>query len=48
VAERILSHKQRGVEAVYDRWQYLPEKREALEKWTDFVLKLRDAEEDGE
>ena len=48
IAERILSHKQRGVEAVYDRWQYLPEKREALEKWANFVLKLRDAEEDGE
>ena len=48
IAERILSHKQMGVEAVYDRWQYLPEKREALEKWANFVLKLRDAEEDGE
>ena len=46
IAERILSHKQRGVEAVYDRWQYLPEKRAALEKWADFLMNLRDNRED--
>ena len=33
IAERVLSHKQRGVIGVYDRHQYLTEKREALEKW---------------
>ena len=41
VAERILSHRQPGVEAVYDRWQYLPEKRDALEKWAAHIESLR-------
>ena len=42
IAERVLSHRQPGVEAVYDRWQYLPEKRVALERWADFLMNLRD------
>ena len=36
IGERILSHaqgKSRGVSAVYDRHSYMPEKRDALEKW---------------
>lgn len=45
IAERILSHKQRGVIGVYDRHQYLDEKRKALELWAGHVerLKLKEA-----
>lgn len=41
IAERILSHKQRGVIGVYDRHQYLDEKRKALEQWAAHVEGLR-------
>jgi integrase len=41
VAERVLSHKQRGVIGVYDRYQYLTEKRDALEKWAEHVEGLK-------
>lgn len=37
VAERVLGHVQRGVEAHYDHWEYLEEKREALEAWGKHV-----------
>lgn len=33
VAERVLSHRQPGIQAVYDRYPYLAEKRAALELW---------------
>jgi integrase len=33
VAERVLNHAQPGIAGVYDRFAYLDEKREALEKW---------------
>ena len=32
IAERVVGHKKTGIRAVYDHWQYLPEKRDALEK----------------
>ena len=41
VAERVLSHKQRGVIGVYDRYQYLDEKRKALEQWAAHVEGLK-------
>lgn len=41
IAERVLSHKQRGVIGVYDKHQYLNEKREALEKWAAHIDGLR-------
>lgn len=31
----VLNHKDSGVTAVYDRYTYLDEKREALQKWAD-------------
>jgi len=31
VAERCLNHKLKGVEGIYDRYDYLDERREALE-----------------
>jgi integrase len=43
VADRILNHKQgviRGVAAVYNRHAYLDERREALNRWADYVLRL--------
>ena len=33
VAERCLNHKLKGVEGVYDRHDYLEERRQALEQW---------------
>lgn len=33
IAERVLGHKQQGVEGIYDRHLYIAEKREALEQW---------------
>ncbi len=37
IAERCLNHKLKGVEGIYDRYDYLDERREALEKVTDLV-----------
>jgi hypothetical protein len=33
VAERCLGHKIRGVESIYDRYDYFKERRAALEQW---------------
>ncbi|MDP9089178.1 MAG: site-specific integrase [Pseudomonadota bacterium] len=33
VAELVLNHKKEGVIEVYDQWEYLDEKRDALNKW---------------
>lgn len=41
IAERVLSHRQPGVVGVYDRYQYLDEKRAALEKWAAHVEALK-------
>jgi hypothetical protein len=32
ISERLLAQVIRGVEGSYDRWSYLPEKREARER----------------
>ena len=32
---RIVNHTDSGVTAIYDRYSYLEEKREALQKWAD-------------
>lgn len=45
IAERVLSHKQRGVIGVYDRYQYLDEKRKALEMWAKQVEGLKPKKE---
>ncbi|MEZ8803014.1 tyrosine-type recombinase/integrase [Vibrio splendidus] len=37
VAERCLNHKLKGVEGIYDRYDYLEERKEALEKVTALV-----------
>ncbi|KPH89200.1 integrase [Pseudoalteromonas undina] len=38
IAERCLNHKLKGVEGIYDRYDYLDERKAALEQLTDKVL----------
>jgi len=40
VLERVLNHADHGVTAVYDRYSYLPEKRDALDKWALHIQAL--------
>jgi hypothetical protein len=40
VAEAVLAHKRLGVVGIYDQWHRLPEKRAALEKWSNFLAGL--------
>ena len=42
VAERCLNHKLKGVEGIYDRHDYLSERREALQKVADLVSPIVD------
>ena len=37
---RILNHAQPGVTAIYDRHSYLPEKRDALDRWARHLMRL--------
>ena len=43
IAERVLNHARERMEATYDVHDYLPEKREALERWAKQLADLRDA-----
>ena len=38
VAELVIGHTRRGIEAVYDRYRYEPETAAALLLWSDHVL----------
>jgi integrase len=40
VAERVIGHKQRGIIGVYDRHEYLPEKRAALALWNEYLAEI--------
>jgi integrase len=40
VIGRVLGHTDSGPTAIYDRWEYFAEKREALEKWDAHLRKL--------
>ena len=40
VAEAVLAHQRGGIVGTYDRWHRLPEKREALERWSKFLADL--------
>ena len=40
IAERCLNHKIKGVEGIYDRYDYLKERREALEKISDLLTPI--------
>ncbi|NCC85623.1 MAG: DUF4102 domain-containing protein [Clostridia bacterium] len=47
VVSKILNHADGSVDAIYDRHGYIPEKREALEKWNnelDLILAGRDSD----
>ncbi len=46
IAERILSHRVKGVEGVYDRYDYLVEKREALALWDIVLQKILESDTD--
>lgn len=37
IAERCLNHKIKGVEGIYNRHDYFPERRDALARWARFV-----------
>jgi integrase len=48
VADKILNHQTgtiSGVAAVYQRHEFLPERREALERWANHVFRIVDAEQ---
>ena len=40
IAERVLNHMQPGIAGDYDRYDYLEEKREALQKWSSHLKEL--------
>jgi len=40
VAEAVLAHRRGGIVQTYDVWHRLPEKREALERWSRFLADL--------
>lgn len=42
IAEKVLGHSLRGILAVYDKYDYLDEQKEALNKFADYVLSLAD------
>jgi hypothetical protein len=37
IAERALNHTIKGMEANYNQYQFLPQRKEALDKWADFL-----------
>lgn len=43
IAEKVLNHKLKGIEAVYDQYDYLEERKQALEQWAN-VLECLDKE----
>jgi integrase len=46
VAELVLNHKKKEMVAVYDQWEYLEEKREALNKWAAHIEQVIRAKDD--
>lgn len=47
VVSKILNHADGSVDAVYDRHSYIPEKREALEKWNDALDLILTGQDQG-
>jgi hypothetical protein len=37
---KVLNHSDRSVTGIYDRFEYLDEKREALESWSRYIAKI--------
>ncbi len=44
VAERCLNHRIKGVEGIYNRYQYFDERKQALELWDDLLVSLEKGE----
>lgn len=44
IAERVIAHKPSGVEAIYDRYEYLDEKRDALSLWEHELVRIASEE----
>jgi integrase len=42
VAEQVIGHGRKGIQRVYDQHQYLPEMREALDKWAALLRSIVD------
>jgi integrase len=40
IAERVIAHKPLGVEAIYDRYEYLDEKQDALALWEGEIIRI--------
>jgi len=40
VAELVIGHSMRGMVKVYDRYDYLDEKREALDRWSELLMEI--------
>jgi integrase len=40
IGELVIGHTQKGVHAVYDRYRYEAEKRDALERWERWLLDI--------
>jgi len=43
IKERVINHSMSTVEGTYDLWEYIDEKRAALEKWEHYLKELRDS-----
>jgi integrase len=43
IKERVINHSMSTVEGTYDLWEYVDEKRAALEKWERYLKELRDS-----
>ena len=39
-SEAVTSHGKPGIQGVYDQYQYLEEKKEALQKWEALLLEI--------
>lgn len=48
LAEHCLAHTIKGVEGVYDRYEYIPEKRDAFQKLSDLIESIVTEETDAE
>ena len=40
IAEAVLAHRRPGMKGIYDQWERYPEKRDALERWSKFLVGL--------
>ncbi|MGW02397.1 site-specific integrase [Salmonella enterica] len=45
VAERCLNHRIKGVEGIYNRYEYFKERKTALEQWTALLVALEQGED---